>query len=607
MKWLLGRFRKVKSLKNQIFYGFLFLIGLIAICIFFLIFFFWEKYVKDSIYQAMQNNNYQIERNINYYFDDIIKLSEYPFSDSEIIQIMSKNYNTSHGEKQKIDKINDRNTIDKKLYQNIFYLNKKIESVWIFWGEGSYAVKTRGSRKSSYDIKTEDWYEKVATGNGKPFIIGVHKDKSDFMEPEVISIARSIINPSTGEPVGVIVINTLASEFVTLWYSFDNSNTFAVVADKNKHFIFPQIEEGKCKEVEKFLIENWGKYEFDKSYKVKIENESYYLAASEISKMEGMVYQFHTVRDATEGIRIVLVFIVLIIACVFLLLVSISVAISNSITEPVGKLVSSMQDVESGNLEIQSEEFHGELETLSRTFNEMMKKTDHLFKQMQIQEKEKRNLEMLALQAQINPHFMYNTLNSIRWLAEIQGADNITQVLDAFIKVLRYLASDKGEMVDVEEEVIFIKNYIKILNFRYFERFTFSYKIDERTLHYKTLRFVLQPIIENAILHGFDSSDLYAVIEIKIYLEDDLLVMEVTDNGKGISKQRCEEILTKENPEGKKLNRIGIYNVNQRIKLAFGEEYAVKILSKEKCYTKVIVKIPAIYEEETDKNETGRG
>lgn len=202
-------------------------------------------------------------------------------------------------------------------------------------------------------------------------------------------------------------------------------------------------------------------------------------------------------------------------------------------------------------------------------------------------------MEMLALQSQINPHFMYNTLNSIRWLSELQGADKVTQMIDALVKVLNYVAEDTSEFVDVGREVEFIRNYIKILNFRYFERFSFIFDIREETMQYEIPRFILQPLVENAVLHGFDNNDICATVKIDIHLEEGNLFLCVTDDGKGLSREKIDEILNSERKSEKRLNKIGIYNVNQRIKLTYGQEYAIRIDSKEGCFTKVTVRIPA--------------
>lgn len=288
-----------------------------------------------------------------------------------------------------------------------------------------------------------------------------------------------------------------------------------------------------------------------------------------------------------------------------ILLIFISYAVADSVTKPVYQLVSSMKEVEEGNLQTQSREFEGELQVLSQTFNRMVRRMDDMFQELQHKEKQKREMELLALQAQINPHFMYNTLNSIRCMAEMQGADSVARMLDAMIHILHYAAEGTGEIVSIEKELAFIKNYIQIINFRYFDRFSFYIQAGNTTYQYGTLRFILQPLVENAVLHGFDAEDLHAVIEIKIFEQNDDLVIEVTDNGKGMDERHCEEILKQGDRERKSLNQIGLYNVNQRIKLSFGEAYGITLMSKIGCYTKAVIKIPKIAEADymRDRNE----
>lgn len=160
-------------------------------------------------------------------------------------------------------------------------------------------------------------------------------------------------------------------------------------------------------------------------------------------------------------------------------------------------------------------------------------------------------------------------------------------------KVLRFTAEDTGESVSVSREVKFIKSYIRILNFRYFERFSFILNVQKEAEPYMVPRFILQPLVENAVLHGFDSNDICATIKIDIHLEEDELLLCVTDDGKGLSAEKIKEILSTEKKSERSLNKIGVYNVNQRIKLAYGQKYAIKIDSKQGCYTKVTIRIPA--------------
>ena len=388
--------------------------------------------------------------------------------------------------------------------------------------------------------------------------------------------------------------------FARLWDSSEYSESIIAVTDKNGKLILPGGEEKKW-EIEEYLNENApGAEEEGKLSQAHFGNQTYYLAVLPLAYMDGKIYQFVPIGDAVKNIAYTFTLAIAVMLGLGIALVFVSIKISNTITQPMLRLIGTMESVESGDLSLQTEEFHGEMKILSRKFNHMVKRINAMFMEMKEKEKEKREMEMLALQSQINPHFMYNTLNSIRWLSELQGADKVTQMLDALVRVLNYVAEDTSEFVPVDREVDFIRNYIRILNFRYFERFSFIFDVQEEAAQYEVLRFILQPLVENAVLHGFDNNDICATIKIDIHLEEEHLFLCVTDDGKGLSAEKINEILTSERKSEKRLNKIGIYNVNQRIKLTYGQEYAIRIDSKEGCFTKVTVRIPARKKQEKE-------
>ena len=420
-------------------------------------------------------------------------------------------------------KINDTAKLAHLLYKHVFYMNKRIDSVWLLAENNmeNPAIVTRQNLNNHYNMKEEDWYNRVYSGNGTPFILGVHEDSGSTSNEKIVSVARSIVSPTDGS----------------------------------------------------FL---------------------YYLVITQLECIEGKIYQFYATKSATKGFGIlyfVLLIGTLLIGAVFYL---ISYRISDKITKPLYQLVDSMREVSGGNFQIQTDKLNGELQILSTTFNKMTKRIDIMFQELTEKEKQKRDMELLALQAQINPHFLYNTLNSIQCVAEMQGAENVSNMLDAMISILHYTAESAGEIVAMEKELTFIQNYIKIINFRYFDRFSFLVQADDKVRNYGTLRFILQPIVENAIFHGFEAVDLNALIEIKIVEKDQNLVIEITDNGRGMEEAKCAEILQHDSTERRGLNRIGIYNVNQRIKLYFGENYGIRIISKMGQFTKVIITMPRI-------------
>lgn len=584
---------KNRTLKTKILEGYIVIIVLVILLIAVLLSCFLHNYINENIYLNMQNHNQRVEKALKYHFDDIIKLSEYPYTDGEVLGILRKNYES--GGSEEIEKMNDNSRLSTLLYKHVFYMNEYIESVWLVPANKKItpAVKTIRSVNNNYDITMEDWYQEVLEGKGNAFILGVHHDNGTNNGSDIVSVARSIIDPENGADLGMIVINMPVQKIASLCYTNDAEGIVTAVADEKNKFIIYKKSDRK-QEFNKYLTYHADEIKSDKMTKIKISGENYYIVASEFEMINGRIFQMYSEERALKSFQVFVWGIVAGAIVIGVILFVISYSISKSITKPINQLVDSMRAVEKGNLKEKSEDFYGELKILSDTFNQMTEKMSEMFYELQEKERQKRKMELLALQAQINPHFMYNTLNSIKCMAELQGADSVVKMLDAMVFVLRYTAEDTQEIVSIEREIEFIKNYTEIINFRYFGRFSFIFHVPNETLSYGTLRFILQPILENAVFHGFEPQDLNAVIELRVIENEDTIVFEITDTGKGIEPQRCKEILEQESKEKRGLNKIGIYNVDQRIKLTFGKQYGIKLVSRVQCFTKAIITIPKI-------------
>ena len=581
------------SIRKKIFFGYLAIIGIVLLCVIALFPVLWEKLNKDSISKSIYSSNYQIVKSIDNYFDSVKKLSEFPYLDSEIMDILRKDYQGISEERKMIEQIQDVNAINPKIYKHIYYMHNQIDGVFLYpenMDYFAYRCNHTVIGNYQYNIRKESWYDTVRNGNGRPYIIGVHTENAASASWKVLSVARSILDPSNGKYLGMIVIDCAVESFADLWDSSPYSESIITVADKSGNFILPQnleYTEGLVEELQNFSEEG------ENLNTLRFDNQTWYVAVTKLNYIEGYVYQLVPITDALKNMAYV--FLAVLAAVIFIgaLLIFISAKISNTITQPINRLIVQMETVESGNLSLQPEVYHGEMQVLAEKFDHMVSQVHIMFEEVKETEKEKREMEMLALQAQINPHFLYNTLNSILWLSELQGADKVTQMLDSLIKVLQYTVDNTKEFVRVRDEVAFIHNYIRILNFRYFERFSFIFDIKEDTLEYEMPRFILQPLVENAVLHGFDNNDLNATVKLSIHLQDGELFLCVSDDGRGMPEEKIREILHTDSSSKKSLNKIGLYNVNQRICLTYGEEYAIHIDSKVGCFTKVTVRIPA--------------
>ena len=193
------------SIRKKILLGYISMIAITILLIFILMGTLWNRQIKESIRETIYSSNYQIKKSIDNYFDSVIKLSEFPYLDADIMTILKKDYSGINGEKKTLNQLNDINAINPKLYKHIYYMHNQIDAVWLYPENMDYcAYRSSESAVGTYPIETESWFEEVKEGNGKPFIIGVHEEKATTTKWEVISIARGIMDPDTGEYLGMI-------------------------------------------------------------------------------------------------------------------------------------------------------------------------------------------------------------------------------------------------------------------------------------------------------------------------------------------------------------------------------------------------------------------
>lgn len=278
------------------------------------------------------------------------------------------------------------------------------------------------------------------------------------------------------------------------------------------------------------------------------------------------------------------------IACLFVFCISLFV--SMRISKPIVNLTNIMEDVVSTNLDIHCHEggFY-EVECLSQSFNHMIDRINELMDKIKAEEKELRKTELKALQAQINPHFLYNTLESISWMCEQNDGPGAVKMVSALASLFRIGISKGNEVISIREELTHAESYLIIQGIRYKNQFEYTIEADESLLAYRCLKITLQPILENAIYHGIDRMVDKGLIQIKVKDKGEKILMQVIDNGLGMSEDVLNGILSHESSG---TYGIGVKNVNTRIQIYFGKDYGLHIESELDVGTCVNIWIPKI-------------
>ena len=302
-----------------------------------------------------------------------------------------------------------------------------------------------------------------------------------------------------------------------------------------------------------------------------------------------------------NSIRLRTVTIILIFTCIVVAVLA-SILLAVSIINPIKRIIYFMNKVEDGNFKLKIADYgDNELGQLGKKFNSMIERIDKLFSALTLEQKLKKEAEFSVLQAQITPHFLYNTLNTIRCLAEINNQKQIGSMIKSLTELLQYSVNNTNEFVTVSEELKLARNYALLQKTRYNNLFEIEYEIEDNILQYKTLKFVIQPLIENAILHGFKNIEKGGVIKVRGFTEENRLILEVTDNGSGMSPEDIGNIY-REIPKHRRsrFNGIGIRNVNDRVRFFFGEDYGLFYDSELNKGTTARIVIPLFTENQDE-------
>lgn len=301
---------------------------------------------------------------------------------------------------------------------------------------------------------------------------------------------------------------------------------------------------------------------------------------------------------------------ILFVICIFLLLfdflILINSLISTRLMEPIKQLEQSVQtlDRQHANIEIR-QGGSSEIRHLGASIQTMVEQLKQLNDDIVREHEQKQKSELDALQSQINPHFLYNTLDIIVWMIEKEQPEEAVNIVTALAKLFRISLSRGNNIIPVRDELEHVQNYLTIQRMRYKNKFSYAIQMDEAVSGLSTIKLVVQPLVENAIYHGMDFMDGDGMITIRACIEGDDLLLSVRDNGLGMPPEVVDRLLIENTPVSKG-SGIGLKNVNERIKLYFGDAYGVRIESEPDVGTCITLVLPVIQYDETEAMHYGK-
>lgn len=531
--------------------------------------------MRGQVLDEIANNISMLLSNVEIIGDNIVV-------DSKLIDIL----NTS---KENLD--NHKNVNKERSSYVEGLLNDQV------WKYGKYNMKpelyivgTNGEKystysKTKYDLKNieyESWYEEIVKADGETVLVNTYKDENGIGPyKNIFKMGRLIKDLISNKTLGVLIMDISETMLYDRYDELLDLGMDVYIVDSNGKVISSKDKRNIGMNYNSFIK---SKHNENNIFRNDIE------IVSNINEYDWRIIQevpLNIINQVSQKIfKGSFMIITLVIMVAFILTYRLSIWIAN----PIINMKNKMKEVMDGNLkvnvEISSDDEIGELQL---SFNEMIKKVDILIEDIKRYEKQKREAELSFLQAQINPHFLYNTLSGIRFLIAMNNIEQGEEMLYRFTKLLRSILPKASEMVTIEEEIENIKNYVELQKIRYPNAFQVNYDIDEQIENFKVPSFILQPIVENAILYSMEKENNSGVIDILGYKNEEGIRIAISDNGVGMSQDKVIKVLNKE----ASINRVGVINVHERVQLTYGQDYGLKIESVEDKGTKIIFILPS--------------
>lgn len=534
----------------------------------------------------------EINASIDSYVENMKSIAQVVVSNRDVRDLMSL-YVKTHG--QPLTDQEERQTFPELRSAVVSHLNTvkqtrgDITNVAVISKYKDVILSDPAKEVNEYsEFNLSDWYLKPLSNKDEIIVTPSHVQNLVAGEYKwVISLSMAITN-EVGEVTGVMVIDLNYQSIEDICENAQlGKNGYIYLIDGKKNIIYHPQQQLLYSGVKTELVEEVLKMR-DAFMRRGGENKIY-------AKNDSMVTGWSAVgvvnTDELLTNRVSIVRFYCYLAAVSLLVASvIAVIISTTITKPLKILENTMHRVEEGDFTVKSDiPLGNEIGHLSSTFNVMLTRIKRLMDNAVANEEEKRKSEIRALQAQINPHFLYNTLDAIIWMSAAGKNAEVVEMTSALAELFRTSISKGDSLVTLQNEIENIKSYLTIQKMRYGDKLSYKVQIPDSLFRKLTPKLILQPIVENAVYHGIKLSPTGGTITIGAQQTQKLLVLTVEDDGVGMTEQQIAQLLE---PRQNTERGIGIMNVNNRLRLSFGAEYGLHYYSGPDRGTRVEIWLP---------------
>lgn len=592
---IFGRF---KSIQSTIMVSFSVLM-VIAVLIFL---FIALNFTKNTIYENSINYTSQIIKQVNYdidsYMDYMLNISSIIAANSDVSYYL---YNTQQPEEE----LKEEKERILSQFKTIRNSRNDIYNIAVVADNGRSILNEGEDQFTEYiDVREQSWYQAALSTKNLIAISSSHVQnaiKSSYKW--VITLSRPLVNYKTGENDGVFFIDLNYNAISSLCSNNNiGGSGYIFILDENGNIIYhpqQQLMYGglKTENIDEIMSSTKDHFQSEEGDKL------YTISKSDMTgwTVVGAAYTSELLKNNKQAQMMYLL-----VAGVLLLGgIAISSIISREITKPIRQLRDSMSMVEEGRFDKANVPVtaSNEVGSLSKSFNVMTERIHTLMEQNVYEQKQKRKNELKALQAQINPHFLYNTLDSIIWMSEAGRNDEVVLMTSALARLFRQSISNDKEQVTIAEEIEYVRSYLTIQKMRYKDKLEYSIDVSPEINHVMIIKFALQPLVENAIYHGLKYKETKGNLSIRGYVRGKKAYITIADDGVGMEEAALEHIFDETKKEHKS-NGVGVPNVQKRLKLYYGQEYGISYISRKGVGTVATVTVPL--EEQADDEETHR-
>lgn len=446
------------------------------------------------------------------------------------------------------------------------------------------------------DLSTQEWYTNAVDNYNQYCLSSSHvQHVIKGQRPWVITLSREVHNfYGTGNSDGVVFIDLNYSAISELCdQNSIGDKGYVFILDQNGNIVYHPSQQQLYNELQTENIDIVMNADTDTVVTGEGDDEKIYtLARSEITgwTIVGCMNMAELLKSSKEANNIYVMTAIVLVVIAML----ISSFIARSITLPIQKLRDSMERVQEGDFKAADDlviPSQNEIGSLTTSFNVMTHKIEDLMAQNVHEQELKRKSELKALQSQINPHFLYNTLDSIIWMAEGKKNEEVVLMTASLARLLRQSISNEDELVSIGQEIEYARGYLTIQKMRYKDKLEFWIEVEPSILNIRLIKLVLQPVIENAIYHGLKYKESRGLLLVKGFMKNGNAVLQVIDDGVGMDQETLDHIYERHKVDYHS-NGVGIYNVQKRLQLYYGNEYGIVYESKPGEGTTATITIP---------------